>query len=378
MTLFFLIVFGIYFALVIALLTGLYISTEQRPSSRETIPHRMLSVIIPIRNEATSISNLLESLSKQSYPSGHFEIRLVNDHSEDDSVTIVNQFCLSHLNVELLYLPENLAGKKQALCLGIENSTGEIIVTTDADCVVSASWLESINQAFTPKTMMCIGGVRVNGNGSLFSQLQSMEFSSLIGSAAATLAFGYPTMCNGANLAFRKQAFKKVNGYADNFDIASGDDEFLMRKINSAFPGSIVFLNDSSTIVTTVPHQSLKGFIQQRIRWAGKWKFNRSVPTILLALFVFIFQASFLILIILTAVKEIDNKFGLLLIGGKLLLEFLFLYQVGLFLKTKWHWPSFILLQFLYPIYVLSIGLLAQSKLYVWKERKVAHKKRGV
>ena len=132
MTLFFLIVFGIYFALVIALLTGLYISTEQRPSSRETIPHRMLSVIIPIRNEATSISNLLESLSKQSYPSGHFEIRLVNDHSEDDSVTIVNQFCLSHLNVELLYLPENLAGKKQALCLGIENSTGEIIVTTDA------------------------------------------------------------------------------------------------------------------------------------------------------------------------------------------------------------------------------------------------------
>lgn len=378
MTLFFLIVCGIYFALVIGLLTGWHLSTEEDPTSHEAIPHRMLSVIVPFRNEAKSIINLLESLSKQSYPSSHFEVRLVNDHSEDDSVTIVNQFCLSHLNVELLHLPENLAGKKQALHLGIENSKGEIIVTTDADCEVSTSWLESINQTFTPKAMMCIGGVRVKGNGSLFSQLQSMEFSSLIGSAAATLSFGYPTMCNGANLAFRKQAFEKVNGYHDNNDIASGDDEFLMRKINSAFPGSIVFLNDSNAVVTTVPHQSLKGFIQQRIRWAGKWKFNRSVPTILLALFVFIFQASFLCLIILTAVKEIDSKFGLLLIGGKFLLEFLFLYQVGLFLKSKWRWPSFILLQFLYPIYVLSIGLLAQSKSYVWKERKVAHKKRGV
>lgn len=373
MSIFFFIVFGIYFVLVLLLIAGWQLAVEKREQKIKIERNAKISVIVPFRNESGNLSMILEGLAKQSYSIDSFEVILVNDHSSDDFDLIIDSFLSTNSNFRLLNLEHNQQGKKAALTLGIENAKGEIIVTTDADCSVSPDWLTTINESFsTKKIMMAIGAVRIEPNASFFSQLQSMEFASLIGSGAATLSYGIPTMCNGANLAFRKAAFTAVEGYKGNIDIPSGDDEFLMRKIARKFPNSISVIAENSNVATTQPHQSLSAFLQQRLRWASKWKYNESVPTKTLAVFIFIFQFSYLLLPLILIVGWMPLKMGAMLISTKLLLEFLFLYQVCLFLKLPWRWFSFFGLQFIYPIYVCWVGLLAQKKQFVWKGREGA------
>lgn len=218
---------------------------------------------------------------------------------------------------------------------------------------------------------MVSGGVKLDENGSFFSRLQTMEFSSLIGSGASTLTVGYPTMCNGANLSFLKSAFYEVDGYEGNFSISSGDDEFLMRKINAKFPRSICFLNNPESVVSTEAQQSLKDFFRQRLRWAGKWKRNSSAWTKLLAVYIFFFQISFIVVLGSLLTDKMDLKIAFFLIASKIVLEFIFLSKVCTFLKVKWRTIYFLLLQLIYPLYVIVIAIASNFISTSWKERKI-------
>jgi cellulose synthase/poly-beta-1,6-N-acetylglucosamine synthase-like glycosyltransferase len=213
------------------------------------------------------------------------------------------------------------------------------------------------------------GGVRIRGDGSVWSGLQATEFVSLIGTGAATIGLGYPTLCNGANMAFRRDVFNEVGGYAGNEHIASGDDEFLIRKVHLSYPGGVRFCSDAATVVetTAVPFRE---FISQRLRWAGKWKHHRSFPGLALAVFIFSFHAAFLT--ILPAVVIAGAVIiPLVLIAGKMLLEYLFLRRVSAFLGTGWSWTRFGVLQVTYPLYAVLFGIFANLKSPVWKGRKI-------
>ncbi len=138
--------------------------------------------------------------------------------------------------------------------LGVEKAGGEIIVTTDADCRLPIHWLQSIATSFHEGNVkMVFGGVRIKEDKSFFSKLQALEFCSLIGTGGAMAGLGIPILCNGANLAFLRSAFLEVKGYDGNLDIPSGDDEFLMRKIDRRFPGSIRFQPSEDSVVETRP-----------------------------------------------------------------------------------------------------------------------------
>jgi poly-beta-1,6-N-acetyl-D-glucosamine synthase len=371
MTLYFLLLFAIYFALVLLLITGWQIALE-KPEQKSIIQtYNKISIVIPFRNEENNLPKLLDGLLRQSYSSENFEVILVDDNSTDRSNLLVSPFCEGNSNFKLLLLGADQQGKKKALTLAVEAAMGEIIVTTDADCVVPKDWLAKINESFHSKrTMMAIGAVKIEPDSSFFSRLQAMEFSSLIGSSAATLSYGFPTMCNGANLAFRKSAFVEVGGYEGNLDIASGDDEFLMRKISKQFPKAISFIPESDGVVSTQAHQTLAEFINQRIRWAGKWKYNQSLSSKLLAIFIFVFQLSYLSLLLFLVVDWIPLKVGGLLMAIKFVLEFLFLYNIGVFLKLKWRWLPFFCLQFIYPLYVLWVAFGTEMSGFEWKGRK--------
>jgi poly-beta-1,6-N-acetyl-D-glucosamine synthase len=182
------------------------------------------------------------------------------------------------------------------------------------------------------------------------------------------LALGFPIMCNGASLAFRKNCFKAVNGHQDNLHIPSGDDEFLMRKLEKQFPESIQPIQWPSVVITK-PQSSLKSFIDQRLRWAGKWKDNDSITTKVLALFILIFQITTIVAIgYLFSGENLVNA-GMLL-GMKLLLEGYFLFNVNKMLEQRFSIPAFIILQFVYPFYVVTIGILSQLLDYEWKGRR--------
>jgi poly-beta-1,6-N-acetyl-D-glucosamine synthase len=369
MVIYFLIVFAIYFVLVLLLITGWQLAIEKKDNESSSDLHT-LSVIIPFRNEATHLPRLLKNLANQNYNTQNVEIIFVDDHSTDESATIISSFLIAHPYIKLMHLSQD-EGKKKAISLGIAHAQNDIIVTTDADCSVSPNWLTSIHQSFvSEEIMMCVGAVKIESNNTFFSKLQAIEFASLIGSSAATLSYGVPTMCNGANLSFRREAFNAVNGYEGNFEIASGDDEFLMRKFSKKFPHGIRFIGDGNCIVATEPSLTLRDFLQQRVRWASKWKYNDSWQTKSLAFFILLFQLSYLTIPIITLAGWLPFKYFILLVATKIFLEFLFLYPTHIFLQIRWRWIHFVTLQFIYPIYVVCVGLIAQGKSFEWKGRK--------
>ncbi|HEY8937748.1 MAG TPA: glycosyltransferase [Cyclobacteriaceae bacterium] len=358
--------FLFYCILLIMLIAGWRRALQHISSIKAHENDHFISILIPVRNEETTIASLLQNLKLQSYSS--YEVIIIDDHSDDNTFNIVKG-CVSDDRIKVLCSEGN--GKKHALATGIAAASGSIIVTTDADCIADVNWLKIINRAFQDeKIKLVFGGVRIKEDGTLFSSLQQLEFGSLIGSGAATLVLGFPTMCNGANLAFRKKNFNEAGGYADHIHIPSGDDEFLLRKVASMYPEGIYFLNDKASVVTTNATETIRDFLYQRIRWAGKWKYNQSWSSKLLAVFIFLFQLGSIAAFILIA-AGFANAFLTLLWIFKILLELLFLKQVNNFLGNKWKWLNFILLQLIYPVYVVCIGLISNFKSFEWKGRKL-------
>ena len=92
-----------------------------------------------------------------------------------------------------------------------------------------------------------------------------------MGFTAGSAALGNPVMCNGANLLYRKDAWKEAEGYLKNMGFASGDDQFLMMRTRKTYgKHSVVFNNDREAIVSTRAMGTLRDFLQQRIRWVSK------------------------------------------------------------------------------------------------------------
>lgn len=373
MTLFFFLAMGSYFLLLIAWYAGWRRSSMLLDEEAKT--KRFISVVISYRNEALSIPLALDAIRQLDYPAHQFEVIWVNDHSEDHSEELLMKLIGTETRFKLLALPEGIQGKKQAITLGVKQAKGEVIAITDADCQVPVRWLHRINQAFEQQhAKMVFGGVRISDNKTLFSGLQAMEFAGLVGSAASTVGLGFFSMCNGANLAFLKTVFVEVDGYTGNMQIPSGDDEFLARKILKVYPSAIQFVGFPDGVVATHPLPRLNDFMQQRIRWAGKWRHNPSLKTRLLALFVFGFQVAFLTMIGAALSGNMNEQLAAVLLGSKMVLESVYLLEVSRFLNSTWRWTLFVLLQFIYPVYVLSTVVLSQTGTYHWKGRKLFHK----
>lgn len=371
MVLYFLINFLIYYIFMLFIFYGWRkISIPFEHTKLKELP--FVSVIIAVRNEEKNIIRLLNCLSDQSFPSKQFEVILVDDNSDDNTIEEIQKYLPAEkLNLKLLKTDlkphQGKPPKKTALQKGIEAAKGDIIVMTDGDCWFGEDWLKSLTSTFeNKKTMFVAGPVALKGDKSLFSKIQTLEFSSLIGTGGALIGLNYPLMCNGANLAFRKKAFYEVNGYEDN---TSGDDVFLMQKINVSFNNSIAFQKDNRAIVYTFPQSSISELIQQRKRWASKW--NNYLPPLswVLPVFIFTHYASFLAgIIAIFAAPQFLWKIGLLILI-KIILDYIILKKVMVFCKLRFEFWVFLLSEFLYPFYALFIGISVHFGNYQWKGR---------
>lgn len=367
MTFYFLILFVFYFVLLIVLRIGWTkaVALKETQSSEKTF---FISVVVAMRNEENNIENLVHDLSNQNYLPSYFEIIIVDDHSADESIHRARTINTSQ-NLSVISL-NGSKGKKAALTHGIRLAKGDIIVTTDADCTLQPNWLTHINSMFQNHTINMVAGmVAIANENKFFSQWQQMEFASVMGTGAAAFGFKKPLMCNGANLSFRKKIFEEVKGYEGNALIASGDDEFLMRKILKQNPESVQLLNTPETMVATKPQPSLTSFLYQRIRWASKWKRNPSLSAKLLAVVILFLQATWVFF--LFTIRNYNYKVIAGIIILKIFADLVFLLPVFNFMKIKFKLLPFLGLQFLYPFYVIFVGLLAPWISYRWKDRKI-------
>ncbi|WP_461073906.1 glycosyltransferase [Spirosoma horti] len=372
MTIFLFIVSGLYALFTLVLWFTWCNMRPFRPANSAPV-RPAITVVIPVRNEAGNIENLLNDLSRQSY--ARFEVIVADDSSTDSTLSILQQYAqTAPYSLRPLPLPNERTAspKKRAITQSIALATGDLIVTTDGDCRVGTEWLATI-AAFYEKTgaKLISGPVTFTTEQTVFDALQTVEFASLIGSGACTMALGVPTMCNGANLCYEKRVFAAVDGFAGVDHLASGDDELLMHKIAVRYPAGVHFLKSPLAIVQTDAHQSWRGFYNQRKRWASKWRAYESYLPSMLAVFVFLSNAAPMVAIGGWWLGFLNGTAALTVIGLKLLPEFLFLRQILVFLQKKssvWVIP---LTQLVYPLYVLFFGLAAQGKGYRWKGRNL-------
>lgn len=358
----------------------------------------VISVIIPVRNEANNILSLLQDLEKQTLTKEKFEVIVADDDSTDGTLAIVRNFQqTSTLNLVINQLPpktNNTSPKKRAIDSSIQLAKGDLITTTDGDCRVGERWLETTAsfQAATGAYLISSAVTFDNGaferNAARFAQAsllqpysiiqsiindtQIIEFASLVGSGACAMLLQKPNMCNGANLTYLKSVFYEVQGFKGNEDLASGDDEFLMHKIAAKYPDKVRFLKSQDTIVETEAHTSWQSFYNQRKRWASKWRHYNNWQTTALAVFVFLANLLVPVAFGCWFANFISTEAFLMCIFLKFSAEFIFLSLMASFLRKKnliWLIPF---VQLVYPLYVVFFGLIAQKKdEYVWKGRKL-------
>lgn len=340
-----------------------------------TQPKTKISIIVPARNEEQRIGPCLDSLLNQSYPQAMYEVLVVNDHSTDNTAGIIlsyDQYNVRLLNLEAFVEVNGLnAYKKKAIEIAIGRSTGDLIITTDADCIVPPGWLRTIAD-FYEKTGAAFIAMPVSYqcNHHFLEVFQALDFMTLQGITGASVHRKMHRMCNGANLAYEKKAFIAVDGFKGIDHIASGDDMLLMQKIYDRFPERTQFLKSADVIVSTMPMGDLRSFLNQRIRWASKADKYKDPGIILVLALVYLFNLWFVVLAI--ASFFLHNFYylpGLLIL--KILVELFFLYPVAKFFnKTTLLW-WFPLAQPFHIIYTIVAGWLGKFGSYQWKGRRL-------
>ncbi len=331
------------------------------------------SIIIPFRNEAQNLPNLLNSLAQLKYSNSKFEVLLINDNSNDDFKKIISDFKSKHTEIDLAVV-ENIrktnSPKKDAIEIGIKTSKFEWIITTDADCTLPQSWLSTLDdfiQNESPK--MIVSPVTFQTENKFLDNFQALDFLSLQGSTIGSFGINKPFLCNGANLCYSKTTFLKVNGFEGNTNIASGDDIFLLEKVTNQFPEKVKYLKSTKVIVTTKPETNLKQLIQQRIRWASKTTaYNNSFGKIV-GVIVFTTNTYLILLLTLaTLSKTTWQHFGLFFLI-KFNVDFLLLYKTSLFFNQQKALKTYLVSSVLHPFFIVITALFSFKKGYKWKGR---------
>jgi poly-beta-1,6-N-acetyl-D-glucosamine synthase len=315
-------------------------------------PDLFVSVVVACRNEQKNLPLLLESLANQDYPAGLYEILVVDDNSSDNTYETAARFSTS---CKIIALHNKGTGKKQALRTGIEKSAGELILTTDADCIPTRKWIRTIACFYNvSKPDMIISPVLMNRGSGFQESFGEIEFMSLQGITAGTALLKRPVMCNGANLAFRKDAYFRHSGNLHD-EINSGDDIFLLHSLKKEKLSVIRWLESEDAIVRTPSPATFRAIILQRSRWISKWKYYTDWYTIILAIVTFV---TILLQIGLIAAVIIDSAFAGPVIAVLLLKsipDFLILKNVTLRYKKpqlmKWFIPAYLI----YPLYVFLV-----------------------
>lgn len=343
-----------------------FIGWKRLPGAgRSSTAYARLTVVVAARNEAQKIRMCLESLASQDYPHGYLEVIVVNDHSSDQTSSIIQDFItsrkLSHFRLINLTDPAGKSGKKHAISLAADQAQGEYIITTDADCQAGTQWLATINrwiQAYDPA--MLIGPVVLTPAASLFEKMQVLEFCSLSGTTGGAAGLHHPVMCNGANLVFRKNDFQEVGGYQGNMNYASGDDVFLLHKFFEARKGTILFMKDRQAMVQTAPVPTIKAFFKQRIRWASKSTGYKDWFTLLVAALVAMVNLLLAVALVMALLAPHHSP-GVLPHAWllKALVEFPLLWMVtGFYGKRPLMW-IFPLVFLVYPFYVVASAMFS-------------------
>jgi poly-beta-1,6-N-acetyl-D-glucosamine synthase len=219
-----------------------------------------VSIVVPAYGEEDTIGPTLDALLRVDYPD--FEIIVVSDGSPDGTVDVVRNY-LSTGKVRLLDKRVN-EGKAMALNDALPLCRGEIVVTLDADIIVTPGVLRALVPHFlSPRVAAVTGNPRVSNRGSLLRNLQTLEFTSIVSvQRRAQRVWGRVLTVSGAITAFRRTALLDVGQFSP--DMATEDIEMTWKLQRSFWD---VRYEASAVVWMQVP-PTLRELWKQRRRWA--------------------------------------------------------------------------------------------------------------
>lgn len=328
------------------------------------------SIIIPFKNEAENLHDLLTSLSKLEYPDNLYEVILVNDESNDGSKEIIKKYISDTSKTFKLISNERKSNspKKDAINTAISIARNDWIITTDADCILPKYWLESFD-GFIQKTDSCFIAAPVSYHKgiSFLERFQELDLLSLIGATIGGFGIGKPFLCNGANLGYKKSLFKELNGFEGNTNIASGDDIFLLEKAVKKYPTQVHYLKSELAIVKTKPQHSFKDLLSQRIRWAAKTSSYNNLFGKITGLLVLLMNSTIICGLVFVLIGLINYKILLYMLVIKVSIDFLLIYKTSRFFKQEEVLSSCLFSCIIHPFFIVYIAIVSVFKGYKWK-----------
>lgn len=333
----------------------------------------MVSVLVPARHAAGTIVPLLQDIYGGRYPRERTEVMVVDDGGDDGTAEAVRG--LMRTWPQLRLIANEGAGKKAAITTGVRAAQGEWVLLTDADVRSGPQRVERfIAAAQEHGADLLLGPVRVSGEG-LLGGLQATEAAALLAVAAGTASAGRPMLANGANMAFRKAAFEQVHGFeGDRW--ASGDDIFLLHRMERAGL-RVHYVLEADALVEAQAEPTWSGFLQQRLRWAGKMRGVKGGSTVLGACGMLLPWALLALTCSLDPAEAVGRGLlrGLLLLAGAWVLwlvpVLMLVREARRFLAQR----SLLVLDVLYLLaFTVYAPLIAIASLFVrprWKGRRI-------
>ena len=342
---------------------------EEKASENKT----SFSVIIPFRNEAKNLPDLLESFSQLHYNKEQFELIFVNDNSTDDSERVINRWRMENPWVHLTILDNvriSKSPKKDAITRAITIAKHPWIITTDADCEVQPEWLSTYDSYIQlHETEMIAGAVRYPKKGFVLSHFQQMDLLSLQGATIGSFGLNEAFLCNGANFAYTKKLFWELGGFNGNDHIASGDDVFLLQKAMYLVPKKVQYLKAKNAIVTTKAEKTWVRLFKQRVRWASKTAAYQSDFSKALAVMVFLANFSLLVIALLVAFGKMEWSFLAIVFALKFLMDITLMLKTNTFLKMSLISAPISFL--LYPVFSTLVAVYSLIGGFEWKRENI-------
>jgi cellulose synthase/poly-beta-1,6-N-acetylglucosamine synthase-like glycosyltransferase len=242
-------------------------AAEKAPEASGGEP--LISVVVPIRNEAGRMETLLTSLSFQDYPGT--EYIFVDDRSTDDSPAMLRRFGEGREDVRIITLTENPGPnhKQYALCQGIDAAAGALLLFTDADCETPPSWVRSMGLRIADdRTGAVIGPVfkRLDEGRGFFWFYQCFDHAIRYMYLMASTGIGAAGGGFGNNLIVKREALDAIGGY-DKVPPSPTEDAALISQIRARTSYRVHAASGGDVLIMTKGERSWKDLVNQTLRW---------------------------------------------------------------------------------------------------------------
>lgn len=160
---------------------------DAEESGKHSVTTPPVSILLPVRNEAKNIYEIISSILNQDYP-GEMEILVVDGMSTDDTRAIIAGICSQHAGINLRILDNPGKIVPTGMNIALREAQGEIIIRVDGHCIIAPDYVRR-----------CVAHLLKDGVDGVGGPMQSIGETRL----AETIALGMSSQFGVGNSAFR-------------------------------------------------------------------------------------------------------------------------------------------------------------------------------